>query len=115
MEETLELDDMEGIDGQTMSKWPIVVKEAFRIPHASIPFSVADLLEDKHRAKSVILNLLYIGAKDTANPIYLYDPDKVKDVSQFLSRQVSQHIPIEGDPMMAVQPLNKAQTFAGLS
>ena len=36
MEETLELDDMEGIDGQTMSKWPIVVKEAFRIPHASL-------------------------------------------------------------------------------
>lgn len=112
MEEKLELDDMEGVGEQKMSKWPIVVKEMFRIPHASIPFSVADLLEDKHRAKSVLLNLAFIAAKDVANPIYLYDPDKVKDVAQFLARQVNQHIPVEGDPMMAVQPLNKAPTMS---
>lgn len=112
MEEELELDDMEGIDGQKLSSWPIVVKEMFRVPHSSIPFSVADLLEDKHRAKSVLLNLAFIAAKDVANPVYLYDPDKVKDVAQFLSRQVNQHIPVEGDPMMAVQPLNKAPTMS---
>lgn len=113
MKEKLELDDMEGPDGSPTSRWPIVVKEGFRIPHASIPFSVADLLEDKHRAKSVLLNLAFIAAKDTANPIYLYDPDKIKDVAQFLSRQVNQHIPIEGDPMMAVQPLSKAPAMSG--
>lgn len=112
MEEELELDDMEGVDGQKLSKWPIVVKEGFRLPHASIPFSVADLLEDKHRAKSVLLNLAFVAAKDVANPVYLYDPDKIKDVAQFLSRQVNQHIPVEGDPMMAVQPLNKAPAMS---
>lgn len=112
MEEKLELDDMEGVDGEKLSKWPIVVKETFRIPHASIPFSVADLLEDKHRAKSVLLNLAFIAAKDVANPIYLYDPDKVKDIAQFLARQVNQHIPVEGDPAMAVQPLNKASAMS---
>ena len=46
------------------SKWPIVVKESFRIPHSSLPISVADLLEDKHRAKAVLLNLAFIAAKD---------------------------------------------------
>lgn len=111
MEEKLELDDMEGIDGQVMSKWPIVVKESFRIPHASIPFSVADLLEDKHRAKSVLLNLAFIAAKDVANPVYLYNPDKVKDVAQFLSRQVDQHIPVE-DIAESVVPLNKAPAMS---
>lgn len=111
MKEELELDDMEGEDGQTLSKWPIVVKESFRVPHASIPFSVADILEDKHRAESVVLNLLFIGAKDSANPLYLYNPDQVKDISQFLSRQVNQHIPIEGDPTTAVAPLNTKNTF----
>ncbi len=111
MKEKLELDDMEGVDGQTLSKWPIVVKEMFRIPHASIPFSIADILEDKHRAESVLLNLLFIGAKDTGNPLYLYNPDQVKDVAQFLSRQVDQHIPIEGNPETAVSPLNKNNTF----
>lgn len=106
MTEVLEFDDLEYEDETVGSKWPIVVKESFRIPHASVPFSIADLLEDKHRAKSVLLNLAFIAAKDSANPIYTYDPDKVKDVSQFFSRQINQHIPIEGDQTLAVQPLN---------
>lgn len=97
---------------ETNSKWPIVVKEAFRIPHQSIPISVADLLEDKHRAKAVLLNLAYIAAKDQANPVYLFDPTKVQNQSAFLARQVNQHIPVLGDPAMAVQPLNKANTMS---
>ena len=97
---------------ETSSKWPIVVKEAFRIPHQSIPVSVADLLEDKHRAKAVLLNLAFIAAKDQANPVYLFDPTKVQNISQFLSRQVNQHIPVIGDPLLAVQPLNKANAMS---
>jgi hypothetical protein len=115
MEEELELEDLELEDGKMGSKWPIVVKESFRLPHASVPFSIADLLEDKHRAKSVLLNLAYIAAKDHANPLYWYDPDKVRDVSQFFSRQVNQHIPVEGDGALAVGPLNtKDPMDAGL-
>lgn len=97
-----ELDLQDGEDGE--SKWPVVIKETYREPHASISFSVADILEDKHRAKSVLLNLAYIAAKDRANPIYGYNPDKIRDVSQFLSRQINQHIPM--DDASAVWPLN---------
>ena len=107
MEEELELDD--GEDGD--SKWPIVVKESYRQPHSSLPFSVADLLDDKHRAKSVLLNLAFIAAKDEANPVYLYNTDKVDDVTQFLARQVNQHIPVS-DVNDAVAPLNKAKTMS---
>ncbi len=107
MYEKLELEDNE--DGS--SKWPIVVKESYREPHSSIPFSVADLLDDKHRAKSVLLNLAFIAAKDEANPVYLYNVDKVTDVTQFLSRQVNQHIPVS-DVNDSVAPLNKAQTMS---
>lgn len=99
------LDLQDGEDGT--SKWPIVVKEAFREPHASVTFSIADLLEDKHRARSVLLNLAFIAAKDKANPIYWYDPDKVKDPSQLFSRQINQHIPVEGNGDNAIGPLNK--------
>lgn len=106
MKEKLTFDDLEREDGSVGSKWPIVIKEGFRLPHASVPFSVADLLEDKQRAKSVLLNLAFIAAKDTANPLYTYDPDKVKDVAQFFSRQINQHIPIEGQQELAVQALN---------
>lgn len=104
MKEKLELDDFVDENENVMSKWPIVVKEAYRTPHSSIPFSVADLLDDKHRAKSVLLNLAFIAAKDRANPLYGYNPDKVKDVAQFFSRQINQHIPMEDDT--AAWPLN---------
>jgi hypothetical protein len=96
------LDLRDGPDGT--SKWPIVIKEAFREPHSSVPFSVADLLDDKHRAKSVLLNLALIAAKDKANPLYGYNPDKVKDISQLLSRQINQHIPMDSED--AMWPLN---------
>ena len=113
MEQKLELEDEEAptdLLGNQLkekkrgSKWPIVVKEAFREPHASLNFSVADLLEDKHRAKSVLLNLAFIAAKDRANPIYGYNPDKVRDVTQFFARQIDQHIPMDDDT--ASWPIN---------
>lgn len=90
---------------KTNSKWPIVVKEAFREPHSSVVFSVADLLEDKHRARSVLLNLAFLAAKDKANPLYVYNPDKVKDTTQLFSRQIYQHIPVD-DVVNAIAPLN---------
>lgn len=98
------LDLKDGEKGE--SRWPIVLKEAFREPHSSVNFSVADLLEDKHRAESVLLNLAFIAAKDKANPLYWYDPDKVKDLTQLFSRQISQHIPVTGPGSEALGPLN---------
>lgn len=107
----LDLKDGEDIIGpggeivKTNSKWPIVVREAFREPHSSVNFSVADLLEDKHRARSVLLNLAFLSAKDKANPLYQYNPEKVLDVTQLFSRQVYQHIPVN-DVDKAIAPLN---------
>lgn len=105
--EKLTLDDLDYGDetDKKGSKWPIVVKEAFREPHASINFGIADILEDKHRAKSVLINLAYLAAKDKANPIYMYNPDKVRDVSQLFSRQINQHIPVD-DVTTSILPLN---------
>ena len=109
MHEELDLDD--GEDGA--SKWPIVVKESYRQPHSSVPFSIADLLDDKHRAKSVLLNLAFIAAKDEANPLYWYN-ENVTDVTQFLSRQINQHIPLEGNAIgdASVGPINKAHAMS---
>jgi len=114
--EKLDLKDGEEIvapDGTTIeggSRWPIVVKEAYREPHSSVVFSIADLLEDKHRAKSVLLNLAFIAAKDRANPIYGYNPEKVLDVTQFFSRQINQHIPMVDDT--AAWPLNTQEPMS---
>ena len=115
-EKELDLGDGDEIlapNGESVSRksnWPIVVKEAIKIPHSSIPISIADLLEDKHRAKSVLLNLAYIAAKDQANPIYGYNPDKIRDVTQFFNRQINQHIPMDDET--AAWPLNKASAMS---
>lgn len=108
-----ELDLQDGDDGKT-SNWPIVKKEAFREPHSSVVFSIADLLEDKHRAKSVLLNLAFMAAKDKANPLYQYNPDQLNDVSALFNRQIGQHISVK-DLGNAIAPLNTANPMdAGL-
>lgn len=105
-QEKLDFEDLDyGDQDKKGSKWPIVDKGAFKEPHSSMYFGVPDLLEDKHRAKSVLMNLAFIAAKDRANPIYLYNTDKVIDVTQLFSRQINQHIPVN-DVENAVVPLN---------
>lgn len=75
--------------------WPLVRKQIFREPNSSFSISIPDILEDKHRAKNVLMNLMYIAAKDEANPIYEYNPDLVKDITQMFQRQIEHHVPVE--------------------
>lgn len=111
-EEKLDLKDTDnGVD----SNWPIVVKEAFREPHSTVVFSIPDLLEDKHRARSVLLNLAFMAAKDKANPLYEYVADNIDDITQFFQRQINQHIPVK-ELGKSVAPLNTQDPLpAGLS
>lgn len=107
--------DLKDADDGKSSNWPIVVKEAFREPHSSVVFSVADLLDDKHRAKSVLLNLAFMAAKDSANPLYEYVRDNVEDVTQFFSRQIGQHVATK-ELGKSVAPLNTKDPWpAGLN
>lgn len=112
-QETLDFEDLDYGDGDKGSKWPIVVKECFREPHSSVSFGVFDLLEDKHRAKSVLLNLAFIAAKDKANPLYWYN-DNVTDVTNFMSRQVNQHIKLEANATgeNSVGPINTQEPMS---
>lgn len=84
--------------------WPIVRKQIFREPHSSLAISVPDIVQDKHRAQNVLLNLMYMAAKDDANPIYIYNPDVIEDPTAFLSRQINQHIAAD-DLDKAVKPM----------
>jgi len=106
-EDMLELNDDPDNEGE--SKWPLVVREVFREPHSSVPISVPDLIEDKHRAKNVILNLAYIAAKDEATPIFVYKEGKITNPSQLMQRQIMQHISVDEDASTedAILPLKK--------
>lgn len=115
-EEPLDLNDGEEIKNsrsktkKRRSKWPIVVREVFREPHSSAAVSVPDLLEDKHRAENVILNLAYIASKDEATPIYVAKEGALTNPTQLLQRQIMQHIIVtdEADTSTAIVPLNKS-------
>ncbi len=112
-QEELDFEDLDYGDGDIGSKWPIVVKECFREPHSSVSFGIFDLLEDKHRAKSVLLNLAYLAAKDKANPLYWYN-DNVTDLTNFMSRQVNQHIKLEANAIgeNSVGPINTQEPMS---
>lgn len=89
------LDLRDDPDDQSQSRWPLVVKEIFRDPFSSMPLSCFDIMEDKSRALNVLYNLMYIAAKDEANPIYSYDKDMVVNVADLSERQIDQHIAID--------------------
>lgn len=91
------------------SKWPIVVREVFRDPHSSVPISCGDILEDKHRAISVLMNLAYISAKDEITPVYVFKEKDLAQISQLRQRQIGQHIALtdDGDTGTSIQPLKR--------
>ena len=97
--------------------WPIVMRELFREPHSSVAISIFDLLEDKHRAKSVLLNLIYIAAKDEATPTFAYDRKAILDEAQLLQRQIKQHIAVNPESGQSVAdvitPLRKNSALSG--
>lgn len=105
----LDLDD--DVDHEGESLWPIVRKQVFREPHSVASVSVPDLIEDKHRALNVLLNLAYIAVKDEVNPIYLYDTSKVQNPSQFFQRQPNQHIAVN-DTSGAVLPMKQKPSLS---
>lgn len=106
--------DDEISEGKYGSLWPLVIREVFKEPHSSVSISIPDLIEDKHRAKNVLLNLAYIAAKDEVTPIYVYDEENISDVMQLSQRQINQHIPTKSgaNPGTVIQPLKKSPALS---
>lgn len=100
------LDLEDDVEHEGESLWPIVPKQIFREPHSSAMVSVPDLIEDKHRALNVMLNLAYISAKDEVNPIYEYVPEMLQSPAQLFQRQINQHIPVN-ELGKAISPIKK--------
>lgn len=109
--EPLDLNDNPDRPGE--SEWPITIKVIFREPHSSAPVGVPDLIEDKQRAKNVLLNLGYTAVKDEVNPIYEYVPEDLINPSQLFQRQISQHISVK--KLGSVKPLETKGSMSSSS
>ncbi|MGL5715700.1 MAG: portal protein [Paraclostridium sp.] len=87
-------------------RWDIVDYRISPIPHQWNGVSISDLVEDKQRAKAILLNLAIKSAISDSHPSYLFDRSKI-DSRQDLSPGFNKWIPVKGTPDNVVIPLKR--------
>lgn len=70
--------------------------------------SVLDLIEDKQRAKAKLINAALFTVETNGNHMYAYDANRINNESD-LDFEFNKHIPINGDPSGAIQPISRSQ------
>ena len=92
------------IDGE---KWPLIERKLFPLPHESSAVSIPDLIEDKQRARSVMINLGMESGIADLYPMYLYDKKKIKNPSD-LDFDFNKFVGINGPVDNAMTPVQKS-------
>lgn len=88
-------------------RWPLIDRAIYPMAHDWDGVSIPDLIEDKQRARSVMINLDMKVAISQLYPMYLYNKKKISN-EQNLDFEQNKWIPVTGDPNNAVQPLQKS-------
>jgi hypothetical protein len=88
--------------------WPLVDKALFPIANSWDGVSVPDLVEDKQRARAVLLNAGLDIAKANSAPMYFFDVNRIKRRDQ-LNFEFNKFVPVEGNPRDAAVPMLKDQ------
>lgn len=87
--------------------WPIIDRSLFPMAHDWDGVSIPDLIEDKQRARSIMINLGMESAKADLYPMYLYDRKKIRNPKD-LDFAFNKFVPIQGDTNNAVMPIQKS-------
>jgi len=89
---------------------PIVERSIFRMSHDWDNTSIPDLLEDKQKAKGLLLNLSLENAKSGLHTRYAYNKDAIVNKND-LNYQQDKHIAIKTGvaPSQAIMPIQHAQ------
>lgn len=87
-------------------KWPVLERRLFPMSHGDV-VSIPDLIEDKQRARSVMINLGMESAKADLYPMYLFDKSKITNPRD-LDFDFNKFVPIKGDVDKAVRPIQKS-------
>lgn len=88
-------------------KWPIIDRTIFPIAHDWDGVSIPDLIEDKQRARSIMINLGMDAAIADLHPMYLYNKQKIRTETD-LNFAFNKAIPVDGDPSNAYLPMQKS-------
>lgn len=89
------------------NKWPIIDRTLFPIAHDWDGVSIPDLIEDKQRARSIMINLGMDAAIADLHPMYLYNKNKIRTETD-LDFAFNKAIPVDGDPNSAYLPMQKS-------
>ena len=88
-------------------RWPVIDRTLFPMSHDWDGVSIPDLIEDKQRARSILINLGMESAKADLYPMYLFDKDKIP-VESDLDFEFNKMIPIKGKTDGAIMPIQKS-------
>lgn len=90
--------------------WPIIDRPMYPTSQTWDGVSVPDLVEDKQRHRSVVMNLSLQSMKSDLYPMMLFSEDRIKNKQELLSYQWNKYVGVKGDGDIrgAVQPMNKA-------
>lgn len=88
------------------NKWPIIDRVLFPMAHDWDGVSVPDLVEDKQRARSIMINLGLKSAKADVIPVYLFDNTRIKNRNN-LNFKINKFIPVDGRVDNAMMPVQK--------
>lgn len=87
--------------------FPIIDRSLYPMAHDWDGVSIPDLIEDKQRARAILINLGLKSAKSDAMPQYLFDKTKIKNVND-LNWKHDKFIQVDGSTDGAVVPMQKS-------
>lgn len=88
-------------------EWPLIKRQVFPMAHDWDGVTIPDLIEDKQRARSVMINLGMESAKADLYPMYLFDRKRIKNPRD-LDFEFNKFVPVQGDVTNAVVPIQKS-------
>ena len=98
---------LKGTEDKDMEEWPLQDRVIYPMAHDWDGVSIPDLIEDKQRAKSVLINLGLDSAKLDINPMYLFNKRKIKNTKD-LAFGFNKFIGVNGDVNNTITPMQKS-------
>ena len=99
--------ELKGNDGKPLKKWPLLDRTLFPMAHDWDGVSIPDLIEDKQRARSVMINLGIESALADLYPMYLFNKRKIKNTRD-LKFGFNKFVGVGGDVNNVVAPIQKS-------
>ena len=99
--------ELKGPNEKPLKKWPLLDRSVFPVPNDWSGVSIPDLIEDKQRARSVLINLGMESAQADLYPMYLYNKNKIRN-ERDLDFAFNKFVPVNGPVNDAVAPIQKS-------